>query len=399
MNPLRKKTLVAIMQPYIPLYRVPIFNLLSRQKHPAPEYTLFADTRSGINVKTIDAEISSVAPEEGGLRWHFTTTYWFGEIYYWQSKNIWLAFSRRYDVIIYPGYMYDLSLWISIVLARISGKRVLMWSHGILQTERSLKGFIRRCFYRLADGLLLYGHHAKHLLMAAGFEPNKLYVVYNSLDYESQQRVRSRLSHRDNYELKRRTFSEPEWPLLIFVGRLTARKRLDLLIKAIRYLHEMDFFANAVIVGDGPERENLERHASRLGVAQYIKYVGESFDENLIGSWMYAADVCVSPGEVGLTAMHALAYGTPVITHGDLVHQMPEVEAIDPGKTGLFFKRGSAVDLAKVIKQWISANEARETVRQRCINIMENYYNPRIQAKIISAAVLGDPIDRVPQRK
>ena len=44
----------------------------------------------------------------------------------------------------------------------------------------------------------------------------------------------------------------------------------------------------------------------------------------------------VSPGNVGLTAIHSLSYGTPVLTHNNFNNQMPEVESIQPGFNGYF---------------------------------------------------------------
>ena len=66
---------------------------------------------------------------------------------------------------------------------------------------------------------------------------------------------------------------------------------------------------------------------------------GETFDEAEISKLLNHADLCVSPGNVGLTAMHALAYGVPVATHNDFKNQMPEFEAITPGKTGFSLRK------------------------------------------------------------
>lgn len=54
--------------------------------------------------------------------------------------------------------------------------------------------------------------------------------------------------------------------------------------------------------------------------------------------FIYNADLCVSPGNVGLTAMHSLVFGCPVITHNCFEWQMPEFEAIQPGITGDFLR-------------------------------------------------------------
>jgi glycosyltransferase involved in cell wall biosynthesis len=94
---------------------------------------------------------------------------------------------------------------------------------------------------------------------------------------------------------------------------------------------------------------------------------------------------------VGLTAMQSLAYGTPVITHGDCERQAPEWEAIVPGETGAVFECGSAESLAGAVRDWLSRNPDREAVRKRCYGIIERYFNPHTQCQIIERAVAGKP--------
>ena len=101
----------------------------------------------------------------------------------------------------------------------------------------------------------------------------------------------------------------------------------------------------------------------------------------------------VSPGKVGLIALHSLAYGTPVISHGDPENQMPEFEAIIQGKTGDFYKRDDLGDLAAVIKKWVTSPWPCEAVRQECYTTIERFYNPDFQRATINRAVSGLPAE------
>ena len=103
---------------------------------------------------------------------------------------------------------------------------------------------------------------------------------------------------------------------------------------------------------------------------------------------IYDADLTVSPGKIGLTAMHSLMYGTPVVTHGDLDAQMPEVEAIEEGRTGAFFRRGDARDLAATIAGWLDAGLPRAQVRQAARAAIKAKWTPQGQARIIEEALL-----------
>jgi glycosyltransferase involved in cell wall biosynthesis len=130
----------------------------------------------------------------------------------------------------------------------------------------------------------------------------------------------------------------------------------------------------------------LERLAAERGVALHL--FGACHDEESLGQMIYHADCTVSPGKVGLTAMHSLMYGTPVVTHGDFDAQMPEVEAIEPGRTGAFFRRGDAQDLAAAIARWLDAPVPRAHVRAAARAAIRAKWTPQGQARIIEQAVL-----------
>lgn len=382
---------VAIVQHFLSHYREPIFNLLSRHVLPNPQFDFFAGTSGKDKIRTIDYTRSRLRPMDGGLRWKSIHNIWIGKVVLWQIGVLRLALTRKYDCIIFLGSMYHLSTWVGAFLARLSGKRVLMWTHGYLREERSAKGWVRERFYRLANGLLLYGSRARELLIERGFEPASLYVVYNSLDYDEQRRVLGQTNAKMLDDLKRHLFTLHELPALIFVGRLTKAKKLVLLLEAVHLLMQEGLLLNIVLVGEGPDRRNLENHAHKLGIENHIAFLGALYQEEELGPLFMLADLCVAPGEVGLTCIHSLAYGTPVVTHGNPDHQGPEWEAIQPGINGSYFREGDTKDLAVTIRQWLCGGCAREQLSLNCRSIIESQYNPANQARIINMAVAGIP--------
>ena len=108
-----------------------------------------------------------------------------------------------------------------------------------------------------------------------------------------------------------------------------------------------------------------------------------------------SSTLCVCPGHVGLTAIHTMAYGVPVISHGDLDDQAPEVEAILPGETGDLYQRGSSEDMTDRIESWLRTHPNRDDVAHACIRMIEERYNPDRQAIVIDGAVRGIPADRL----
>jgi len=123
-------------------------------------------------------------------------------------------------------------------------------------------------------------------------------------------------------------------------------KKIDLLIDALDLLNVNGIKCNLVIIGKDEEDTKIEKHIDKNQYKGRIWLYGACYDEEIIGELIFNAQLCVSPGNVGLTAMHSLVYGTPVITHNNFSNQGPEFEAIIDGKTGSFFKEDSAEDLA-----------------------------------------------------
>ena len=118
---------------------------------------------------------------------------------------------------------------------------------------------------------------------------------------------------------------------------------------------------------------------------------GPTYNEEEIGNLIYNSNICVSPGNVGLTAIHSLMYGTPLITHGDFGYQNPEVEAIVEGVTGAFFKRNDSKDLALKIRQWIEDHPENDTsLKERCYKIIDERYNPYYQIEVLRNLIGSD---------
>ena len=96
--------------------------------------------------------------------------------------------------------------------------------------------------------------------------------------------------------------------------------------------------------------------------------------------------LCVSPGNIGLTAIHSLTYGTPAITHNNFSNQMPEFEAIQDGFTGSFFEENDINSLKLSIQKWLSKHPIKnDELIKNCYSIIDRYYNPQYQIKLLKS--------------
>lgn len=293
----------------------------------------------------------------------------------------------NYDKYVLTASTNNLATWLLMMMLKFfPKKKIYLWHHGLYGYENSKQLLIRKLYFRLSDGMFLYGDWAKELIIKEGILPeSKLHVIHNSLDYETQLSIRNNLSPIDIYK---QHFHNSN-PVLIFIGRLTKVKKLDLLILALNELNKQNFFVNLILVGDGQEREYIESLIKQYNLKDQVWIYGACYDELENAKLIYNADVCVSPGNVGLTAMHSMMFGTPVLTHNNYQWQMPEFESIKVGKTGDFFTQGNIESMSYVIKEWLRNNSrCRNDIRNYCFKEIDNYWTPEYQMTIFKQ-VLG----------
>lgn len=287
------------------------------------------------------------------------------------------------DVLVLLGNMYVISMWFAVWLARRRGISVLFWGHGLYGREGLLKRWLRVQFLALADCNLVYGEYARGLLIQNGVEPRRIRVVYNSLDHARQLVLRDTMVQ-PSFIPARGWFKDASVPLLLFVGRMASRKRLDLLIDAVRSLRDKGQIYNLLLIGDGAETEPLRKLANDL--KGQVHFYGSCYDEEELGRLIANADLYVSPGNVGLAAIHALTYGTPVCTHDNITKQGPEVEAIVNGRTGVLFDYAE-MDITGAVQCWFYSVADRQTVRTLCYQEIDEKWNTENQAQLIIKAV------------
>ena len=221
-------------------------------------------------------------------------------------------------------------------------------------------------------------------MLEDGFNKEKLSCIYNSLDYDKQLEIRKQNKKTSIYKDKFKNNN----PVLFYIGRIQKNKRLDLLIQAMCILNERSLNCNLVIIGEEAEKTGIINLIEENGLNEQVWMYGACFDEIKIGELVYNADLCVSPGNVGLTAIHSLMYGTPVITHNNYCEQGPEFEAINNGVTGAFFDENDGNNLADTIYFWLSSKaKQRDVVRSESYKIIDEKYNPHAQIKLLHSII------------
>jgi len=377
---------VALVCKLMPLYRIGVFHELSKIKEQY-EFTCFGDTKQEGGIEIIPWSMANNI-NSGGINWVKTSNYFYiSERLLWQTGIIKRILFSKYDYFIFEGGVFHLPTWFFAILGRICGKKVFFWTHGFKGTDKGFKKLIRILYFKLANALLLYGNYSKELMIKSGFDENKLFVIYNSLDTTKQFNLLNNNNSHLIFEEKTKLFSNPDLLTVIFIGRLVKEKNILFVINAVKNLSEKGQPINCIIIGNGPEMDSIRTFISSNHLENNIYLTGALYEEEEICKYFQMSNLMISPGNVGLNCMHSLAYGVPVLTHDNFQFQNPEVEAIIPGETGLLFKYNNYDDLLLKIKEWENNRFSKEEIREKCQRIIANRYNPKNHAANIIKAI------------
>ncbi len=151
--------------------------------------------------------------------------------YKWQSGII-SVLKKKYDYYIITGDLTYISNWLLILYCNLFHKKIFLWCHGLKSKPDS---FFQRKISELYYGnkmteLLLYGNYSRGIMIKEGFDEEKMHIIYNSLDYEKQTRIRNNIISSDNNPLAN-YFSNHD-PVLIYIGRLQKEKKLEMILQA-----------------------------------------------------------------------------------------------------------------------------------------------------------------------
>ena len=310
--------------------------------------------------------------------------YFFGRVI-WQSRIVRECLSGSFKQAIFLGDMNILSTWISLLICRLRRKKTILWTHGFYGNENYIKRQLRILFYSIGNKYLLYEQRGKKLMIRAGFDANKIFVIYNSLDYELQKKYFENYQ-KNNTKREFAFFKNSKLKTILFLGRLTSVKKIDLLIKSLNKLNSKRVNFNLLIIGEGSQKSSLKKIAKEGLEKGWIYFYGKTYKESELSKLIYFSDLMVSPGNTGLNAVHALSYGTPVGTHNNFYKQMPEAAIIEDQKTGFFFNENDSDDLSLNIDLWFSKFDINLTQAERR-RIIDEKYNPEYQIKVMQKAL------------
>jgi glycosyltransferase involved in cell wall biosynthesis len=276
---------LGIVQRVLPRYRAPFFDLLAAQSLGG--LSVFAG-QPRANEAILSADSLSIAHWHQTRNLHLLT----GRLYLCYQRGL-IDWLERWDpaALIVEANPRYLTTPAAIRWMQARNRPVLGW--GLGAPNSGLFSAWRRKFLRSLDGVIAYSQTGAQQYRDLGIR--HVFVAPNAV------------SPRPAAPPDRGVMNEPS--VVLYVGRLQARKRLDALIRACASI-PAGIQPELVIVGDGPAKADLQALAARI-------YPRTLFTGALFGADLDAqfdkADLFVLPGTGGLAVQQAMAHALPVI--------------------------------------------------------------------------------------
>lgn len=293
------------------------------------------------------------------------------------------------DIIVHEANPSILSMPLVYLYCLITNSKFVLWGHGYNRNQgfnscSNIKSKIRLFFLKKSDAIILYDISTKNKLTNY-FSKKKLFVAQNTIDTKRLLKLRDNLENKGKSIVKKELGFETDYNL-IFIGRLLPEKKPFETLKLFETLKNK-FNERTIglhIIGDGPEFDKIYKYIKNNSLDSSVKLYGGIYNDNEIGKKMYASDILINPGYVGLNVNHAFCFNLPVFTFfqgKDGPFHSPEVEFIVDGQTGFFCKPFDYHEMVEKIVAYLISNELQDFMKTKIKFMADNIITIENMAK------------------
>lgn len=283
---------------------------------------------------------------------------------------------QKANQIIVAGYsLATLKIWLLSFFRETS---YFIWSGSIERKGESksfLRSFQRKQLIKRAKGFLAYGSLAKQNFESLGAKPSKVLAIGNTVDTNFFAQQTEKIRSTSISKTKKH---------LTYIGYLTPRKNVQLLIQVIKDLraHRNDFVLD--LIGDGESKEELELIVKENNLEQYVTFHGFQQKEAL-PSYLALSDCFLFQTDFdiwGLVLNEAMASGIPCLSS---VNAGATADLIEEGVTGFKVNFAESEQIAKKIDWILNHPQEMTELGKRASNFIASEYSlSKCSERIIS---------------
>lgn len=281
------------------------------------------------------------------------------------QTGVWHLLFKK-DVIVMELQPRNITTWVFLCIRKPLGLKTVLWGHAWPRKGAQAKSDkIRHVMRLLATQIVVYT--AQQAKMLKTLMPKK------DIKYAANAVLSSKI-------MGAASQSNPKD--LIYVGRLTKKKKPFFLVKAFREC--LEFLPSDVmlhIVGDGPEYEKIDTFILQHKLENRIHLHGHINDIDILKALYAQSHFSVSPGYVGLSITQSLGFGVPMLVSRSENHS-PEIEALQEGSTGVFYETDHLVSFRESLKLLYDNKQHWNLKRQELATFCKNNYSIEAMAAV-----------------
>lgn len=305
---------VLVLNPYIPEYRIPIFNLLGEKVDLTIGHSGELIVGYTLRFKQVFFRLIRIGP-------------------FFLYRNFYYKRFNDFDIIISEGNLRYLDRNL-LIINPIRKYKWINWGIGVSASYK--KGydkdrkydFLRQLIFKKADAQVFYSDYPIIKYLAMGFKKESLFVAHNTVQVNYNKNA--------NYNKKH----------LLFIGTLYKEKKVFELLEAyLDYLERSNEKVPLVLIGEGSEKAKIAAWVKFNNLDSYIDLVGSLYDESSLEKYFREAYLCISPGQAGLSVLKSMGYGVPFVTRNSAVTGGEIFNIIDQENGFLYSRKSELVSI------------------------------------------------------
>lgn len=257
---------------------------------------------------------------------------------------------------------------LAVILKKIYSCPLVTTIHGVNAEEYTMIDNLKRYTIFNSDYLITVNSEINNIVKKRYLAIKPTKVIYNSINFLDTKEI-----------LKNINMKHQEPYYLTFCGRIDMYKGVDVLLKAFQILDTKGRNIRLFIIGDGLQREAMEKMSKVLKIDNKVIWLG-SLNHNEVMKY-YRKSFCIivpsTKEPFSTVALEGMSYGIPVICSdiGGFV------EMITDGKDGILFKSGSEKNLSEKIEMLIENRAKRKEICCNALRTVEKKYTWDINAR------------------
>lgn len=273
-------------------------------------------------------------------------------------------FCKRNAIIHFADFKY-LSLYCCLFIKLLSGARLYLHGQGGYKKNSRIQSLVYTLFILFTNGYICYNKYCADQLKkkVPAFLHKKIHHVDNTLYLETVPDVNRSYSNK-----------------IAFIGRLRPRSGLEELLEAVCLVRKEIPDVTVEIVGSGPDD-----YVSELrNKYDFARFHGAIYSENEIQDALADCAVGAYGGDAGLSVVHYMALGLPVVVHSKIEsHMGPEPAYVIDNHNGLLFERSNINDLSNKMLMVLRDGSLRNSLAKNALDTFGKLSRPSMAEKFL----------------